>query len=161
MEKPQRLIGLGVSVAACFGAAAVGGAWTSGSVETWYPRLNKPSWNPPSVVFGPVWSALYLGMAVAAWRVWDRSRNEEKARRALALFGAQLALNVAWSGIFFGLMQPGWAALEIIALWGAIAATLLAFWEQDEAAGALMAPYLAWVTFAAALNLTIWRMNAG
>lgn len=144
-------------VAVCFAAALVGGLLTSTSVETWYPGLAKPSWNPPSWVFGPVWSVLYAAMAVAAWLVWRRGGGA--ARVALAVFGVQLALNVAWSGLFFALRSPGLAFAELIVLWIAIAATLVLFARWNRLAGALFVPYLAWVTFAGALNFAIWRLN--
>jgi translocator protein len=124
----------------------------------WYDGLAKPSWNPPSWVFGPVWTALYIMMGVAAWLIHDRYGSA--ARGALALFGAQLLLNAAWSAIFFGLRSPGLAFAEIIALWLLIVATTVEFWRRRAAAGMLLLPYLAWVTFAAALNFAIWRLNA-
>jgi tryptophan-rich sensory protein len=154
----ERWTKLGITTAICFGAASVGALLNLRSFDDWYPSLKKPSWNPPERVFAPVWSALYLGMAVAAWRIWLKS-EEAELPRPLAYFAAQLALNVAWCGVFFSLKQPGWASLEILALWGAILATLVSFWQEDRVAGALMIPYLAWTTFAAALNIAIWRMN--
>ncbi len=144
-------------LAICFAAAAAGGVLTAMSVETWFPQLTKPSWAPPNWVFGPVWSALYAAMAVAAWLVWRRAGRD--ARASLVLFGIQLALNVAWSGLFFGLRSPGLAFFELIVLWIAIAATLTAFSRWSRVAGALLVPYLAWVTFAGALNFAIWRLN--
>lgn len=149
---------LALSVALCLLAGAVGGGVTASSVETWYPGLTKPAWNPPNAVFGPVWTLLYLMMAVAAWLVWRR-RDRSAIKTALALFGLQLALNVAWSLIFFGLQRPGVALFEIVLLWLAIAATLGAFTRVSRTAGYLLVPYLAWVSFAAALNFAIWRLN--
>lgn len=125
----------------------------------WYASLQKPSWNPPGWVFGPVWTALYTMMAVAAWLVWKRGGFSAQ-RRARALFCAQLILNAAWTPLFFGLQQPGLAFAEIVVLWLAIAATLVAFHRVSRAAAWLLAPYLAWVSFAAALNFTLWRLNA-
>jgi tryptophan-rich sensory protein len=122
--------------------------------------LLKPAWNPPAWVFGPVWTVLYLMMAVAAWLVWRR-RGFAGAPWALGLFVLQLALNTLWSAIFFGLRRPGVAAIEILLLWLAILATLIAFAPVSRLAAILLAPYLAWVTFAAVLNFTIWRMNLG
>ena len=133
--------------------------FTARSVGDWYAGLNKPSWTPPSAVFAPVWSALYVMMGVAAWLVWRRGGLTAVAV-PLALFGIQLALNVAWSAIFFGLRRPGWAFVEIVALWALILATVIAFRRISPTAGYLLLPYLAWVTFAAALNLAIWRANA-
>lgn len=143
----------------CFGSAGLGAAMTNASVTTWYPTLTKPSWNPPDWLFGPVWSLLYLMIAVAGWLVWRRGPAEHPVRLWLPYL-AQLALNTAWSGIFFGLRQPGWAFAEVLLLWAAIVATMLVFAPRSKLAAALFAPYLAWVSFAAYLNLTIWRLNA-
>ncbi len=152
------IAGLVGFVITCFVVAAVGGAATAGAVRTWYPTLRKPSWNPPAWLFGPVWSVLYLMMAIAAWLVW-RARDAGDVTIALGLFGVQLALNLAWSVIFFGLRRPAWALGEIVLLWMSIAATITAFWIHAPIAGALLLPYLAWVTFAGALNGAIFRSN--
>lgn len=143
----------------CALVAGVGGVVTVGAVRTWYPRLRKPSWNPPASLFGPVWSVLYLVMAIAAWLVW-RARDVADVTTALGLFGLQLALNLLWSVLFFGLRRPAWALGEIVLLWLSIAATIAAFWDRDPIAGALLLPYLLWVTFAAVLNGAILRLNA-
>ena len=124
----------------------------------WYAALQKPSWNPPGWIFGPVWSALYAMMAVAAWLVWRRGGFATQ-RRPLALFLGQLTLNAAWTPLFFGLHRPGIAFAEIILLWLAIAATLVVFRPVNRVAAWLLAPYLAWVGFAAVLNFTLWRLN--
>ncbi len=143
-----------------YAAAGIGSLFTAQSVNDWYVALSKPSWNPPSWVFGPVWTVLYGMMGVAAWLVWLR-RREVSVTLPLVLFFVQLALNVVWSLLFFGLQSPGAAFLEIIVLWLAIAATLLAFWRVAPLAGALFIPYILWVSFAAVLNYTIWQLNAG
>ncbi len=140
---------------ACFAAAAMGGLFMPGE---WYAALRKPAWNPPAWVFGPVWTALYTMMAVAAWLVWRRGGFAAQ-RRALALFLVQLALNAAWTPLFFGLRRPGLAFAEILLFWLALAATLLAFRPVSRGAAWLLAPYLAWVSFAAVLNFTLWRLN--
>lgn len=139
----------------CFAAAAVGGLFMPGD---WYAALKKPSWNPPGWIFGPVWTALYAMMAVSAWLVWRRGGFAGQ-RRALTLFLVQLALNAAWTPLFFGMQRPGVAFAEIVLLWWAIAATLLAFRSVSRAAAWLLAPYLAWVSFASVLNFTLWRLN--
>lgn len=151
-------ISLASFVAACLLAGAVGGIVTASSVDSWYPGLNKPSWNPPNSVFGPVWTMLYILMALSAWIVWRR-RETDDIRTAMVLFCTQLALNAAWSLVFFGLRQPGFAAFEIVLLWLSIAATIRAFGRISKTAAWLLAPYLGWVTFAAALNFSIWRLN--
>lgn len=122
---------------------------------SWYAGLNKPSWNPPAWIFGPAWTLLYTLMAVAAWLVWRRAGWS----RSLALYFVQLALNAAWTPIFFGSHELGWALIEIMTMWVAIALTLASFLRVNKTAGWLFVPYLAWVTFATALNFTLWQMN--
>ena len=153
-------LGLLISVVICLAAAALGAFATTPEIDGWYQTLAKPSWNPPASIFGPVWTTLYLMMAVAAWLVWKQG-GLPGARVALILFGIQLVLNVAWSWIFFRFHQPGWAFAEMLVLWLAIIATTFAFFRCSTAAGWLMTPYLAWVSFAAFLNFTIWRLNLG
>jgi tryptophan-rich sensory protein len=140
-------------------AAMVGGWFTSTSVGTWYEQLDKPAFSPPDWVFGPVWTALYLAMAVAAWLVWRR--QEGPKRVGLSLWGIQLVLNATWSALFFGLRAPGIALIELVALAVVIALTIAAFWRSSRPAAGLMAPYLAWVCFAGILNAAIWRLNLG
>lgn len=152
-------LGLAGFVAVCFVAAGIGGAVTAPNIPTWYASLAKPSWNPPNWLFGPVWTALYLGMAVAAWLVW-RQHGWARARLPLTLFAVQLVLNVLWSCLFFGLHRPGLAFGEVLLLWAFIAATTVLFWRRSITAGALFVPYLAWVTFASVLNFAVWRLNA-
>ena len=139
----------------CFLAAGVGGFFAPGE---WYAALNKPSWNPPGWLFGPVWSALYVMMAVSAWLVWKRG-GFRLQHAFLSVFLAQLILNACWSPLFFGLKRPGLAFLEILLLWMAIVATVVAFRRVSQTAALLLVPYLAWVTFASALNFTLWQMN--
>jgi benzodiazapine receptor len=143
-------------LALCF--AAVGGA-VFVSTDGWYAGLHKPSWNPPAWVFGPAWSLLYVLMAVAAWLVW-REGGWKAQGRALGLFLLQWLLNALWTPLFFGLHRPGIAFAEISVLWLVIVATLASFWRVRKGAGVLLAPYLVWVSFAAALNFTVWRLNA-
>lgn len=145
-------------LAASFVVAAIGGMLTSAGMPEWYMSLEKPAFNPPSWIFGPVWTALYITMAVAAWLVW-KSSGFRGAGPALSLYFVQLGLNLAWSGVFFALRSPGWALVEIAALWLAIAGTILLFFRHSAAAGWLMVPYLVWVSFAALLNAAIWRLN--
>lgn len=142
----------------CFAIAAVGGLWTSSSVGSWYQDLRKPPYNPPGWLFGPVWTLLYAMMAVSAWLVW-RKAGFAGASAPLAAFTVQLALNLAWSGLFFGLRQPGWAFADIVLLWAAIAATIALFSRVSLAAAWLLVPYLAWVSFASLLNYRIWMLN--
>jgi tryptophan-rich sensory protein len=140
--------------------AAIGGIATSSSVSTWYPTLNKPAWNPPAWVFGPVWTLLYLMMGLASWLVWQkRADNEIQVRRALGWYGLQLSLNLAWSVIFFGLRQVGLALIEIVALWSVLLITIVNFGRIRRDAAGLLLPYLLWTTFATALNAAIWWLN--
>ena len=152
-------LGLIVLLVVCFAAAGIGGAVTTPKIATWYAALAKPSWNPPNWIFGPVWSVLYLCMAIAAWLVW-RQGGLAGAATPLALFAVQLVLNLAWSWLFFGFQNPGLAFVDIVLLWAAIAATMVAFWFRSAIAGILFVPYLAWVSFAAVLNFVVWRLNA-
>ncbi len=140
----------------CLVTGGLGGWATAQSVTDWYPTLVKPSWNPPNWIFGPVWTALYLMMAVAAWLVW---RSDGNIRGAMILFFSQLALNFAWSFLFFGARSPWLGLMDIAMLWLALVITVIAFFQKSAAAGLLMLPYLAWVSFAAILNLAIWRLN--
>lgn len=156
-SKAVQLAGLIVWFVLCFGAAAVG-AIGSAQAGTFYAELNLPDWAPPAAAFGPVWTVLYALMAVAAWLVW-RARSLATVRAALGLFLAQLAVNALWSWTFFAWKQGGFAFLNIIVLWALIVATIAAFWRVRVLAGALLLPYLLWVSFAAALNWSIWRLN--
>ena len=140
----------------CFCAAVMGAVFMP---DGWYASLKKPSWNPPGWVFGPVWSALYVMMAVAAWLVWKLGGFAAQ-RRALMLFLVQLALNALWTPLFFGLHRPGVAFGEMVLLWIAISATVSAFRRASRTAAWLLAPYLAWVSFAAVLNFAIWKLNS-
>jgi tryptophan-rich sensory protein len=154
----MRWIGLLFWIALCFAVAGIGGSWTSGEVNGWYRTLARPSFAPPNRVFGPVWSVLYALMAVAVWRVWLAGPAQARTW-ALVLFLLQLALNLAWSWIFFHRHAIGMALVEVVLLWVAIGATTLAFERVAPLAAWLMAPYLAWVGFATALNAAVWQLN--
>jgi translocator protein len=156
---PKRdIIGLIVAVLGTEAIGALSGLVAGGDFVTFYDALRKPPGTPPPAVFGPAWTVLYLLMAIAAWLVWREGLTRQTAV-ALGLFAAQLALNFAWSLIFFGQHRIGVALLEIAVLWLVILATILAFWTVRPAAGALLLPYLGWVSFAAYLNAGIWRLN--
>ncbi len=157
MSIPKQVLGLVAWLAVTFAAAAVGAVASAQSRE-FYGQLERPSWAPPGWIFGPVWTLLYTMMAVAAWMVW-RERGFAGARLALGLFLAQLALNALWTWLFFAWRMGGAAFAEIMVLWLLIVATIVAFWQVRPSAGALLLPYLVWVTFASALNFAIWRMN--
>ena len=153
----RRALALIVFLAICLGAGGLGSFFTASSVREWYPRLRKPLGTPPSWVFGPVWTTLYVLMALSAWLVWRQ--YGKGARPALFIFLAQLALNVAWSGIFFGSRMPGVAFVEIVILWFAIVFNIFIFYSLLPVAALLLAPYLLWVGYAAYLNFGIWHLN--
>ena len=148
--------GFAVWLVLCFIAPALGSVAGPGD---WYAQLQKPPWNPPGWVFGPVWTVLYASMAVAVWMIWRRGGFRVQ-RLPLVLFLTQLALNALWTPLFFGLHRPDLALVDILLLWLAIVATLVAFARVHRGAAALLAPYLAWVSFATFLNFTIWRLNS-
>jgi benzodiazapine receptor len=158
MKNWNSMVILVLFIAVCLAVAGAGAVFTAGSVQRWYPVLQKPSWTPPSWLFGPVWTILYLMMATAAWLIWRR-RGLDDVDGALGLFVLQLVLNAAWSPLFFGLKNPLAGLLDIVPLWAAILATLVSFWKISPAAGALLVPYWLWVSFATALNFAIWKMN--
>jgi benzodiazapine receptor len=152
------LIALAFFVALCLGIGALGGSVVATSVDTWYADLAKPSFTPPDRVFGPVWTALYVLMAIAAWRVW-RVADRDTRRGPLTLFALQLALTLGWTVVFFGLQKIGAAVATIFVLDVGVVVTTLAFRPIDRWAGLLMVPYLAWVIFATVLTIAIWRLN--
>ena len=148
-------VGLVLWIVACLAAGWIGSRFTPGE---WYAALSKPTWTPPSWVFAPVWTTLYVLMGLAAWLVWRRA-GFAGAPVALGLFIVQLVLNGLWPYLFFGIHQPGFAFAEIVVLWLVIFATTIGFWRTKPGAGVLMLPYLCWVGFASALNLQLWRLN--
>ncbi|MEJ2718305.1 MAG: tryptophan-rich sensory protein [Deltaproteobacteria bacterium] len=158
VDNLRAIAGLIASFLICFGAARVGVLFTDLSVSTWYPSVVKPAWTPSGNLIGGIWTVLFTLMAFAAWLVWLNNGAAHR-RKALLLFVGQLVLNVTWSAMFFGLRSPGLAAIEIIVLWMAILATVVAFARVSKVASALMVPYLLWVAFAAVLNVKIWSMN--
>jgi tryptophan-rich sensory protein len=153
----KHALALIVFLAICLGAGGLGSFFTANSVREWYPKLRKPPGTPAGRVFGPVCKGLYLLMAISGLVVWRE--YGWGALPALLIFFAQLALNVAWSGIFFGSRMPGLALVEIAILWLAIAFNILVFYPLSPAAAALLAPYLLWVSYASYLNWGIWRLN--
>jgi benzodiazapine receptor len=163
-SRSRQLIGLAVSVLLTFAAAALASV-ASRDAPSFYGALTLPSWAPPGWVFGPVWSVLYTAMAVAAWLVWRErglvGTGRHGGRGPLLLFAAQLAANALWSWLFFAWRQGALASAEVLLLWALVAATTLAFWRVRPLAGALLLPYLAWVSFACALTIACWRLNPG
>ncbi|WP_041407571.1 TspO/MBR family protein [Segniliparus rotundus] len=156
-DKRQDLLALTASALATTAVAGLGSAASVRARED-YAKLRQPPWAPPGWVFGPVWTALYTMMTVAAWLVW-REEPREGARPALRAYAVQLGLNAIWSPLFFGLGKRGAAFVDIVLLWGAIVATVRLFARRSPLAAALLVPYLAWATFATALNWSAWRLN--
>jgi tryptophan-rich sensory protein len=157
MSRLTEILGLAGWLAATFATGAVGGV-ASVNAPSFYGQLVQPAWAPPAWLFGPVWSVLFVLMAVSAWLVW-RKHGFRGAGVALGLFVAQLLANALWSWLFFAWQQGAMAFIEIIVLWVLIAVTLRAFWRLHRVAALLLVPYLAWVSFAAVLNLALWRLN--
>ena len=137
----------------------ISGFFTVKAIPGWYARLNKPWFNPPNWLFSPVWTSLYIMMGIALWLVWKSDAPQKLKQRAIYLFAAQLVLNFFWSLIFFNLHQIGWALVEIIAMWGMILFSILAFAKVNKAAAWLQVPYISWVSFATILNYSIWQLN--
>lgn len=157
MNKITRILSV---VVTCLVIGYFSGIVTRSAIADWYPTLIKPSFNPPNWIFAPVWSMLYVMMGVAAGLVWDRMQQEsEVVKKALLFFVIQLGLNALWSYLFFGLHNPMLAGLEIIVLWLMIYETYVQFAKINKIAGYLFIPYLAWVSFAAVLNASIWWLN--
>jgi tryptophan-rich sensory protein len=152
------LLVLAFFVALCLVIGALGASVVATSVDTWYADLAKPPFTPPDRLFGPVWTILYVLMAIAAWRVW-RAADRDTRRGPLTLFALQLALTLGWTVVFFGLQKIGAAVATIVVLDVGVVVTTLAFRSIDRWAGLLMVPYLAWVVFATVLNIAIWRLN--
>ena len=142
-------------IAACFFAALTGALFRPGE---WYERLAKPTWRPPNRLFAPVWTFLYFTIAISGWLVWEEA-GFAAAALPLAIYALQLVLNAAWTPIFFGLRRIDLGFLDIIFVWLSIIATIALFLPIHTAAALLLLPYLAWVTFAAALNFAVWRLN--
>lgn len=145
---PKLILSIGI----CLGAGVLGSIFTISSIPTWYATLNKPFFSPPNLIFGPVWTILYILMGISLYLVWTK-------RRVPLIFWAQLILNAIWSIIFFGFKNPTLALADIIALWIAIILTIKAFYKINKLAGQLLIPYLLWVSFATILNLAIVILN--
>lgn len=153
------------SILICQSAGGVGAIFTNDGLKTWYPKLKKPSFQPPGSVFAPVWTTLYLLMGIAEYQVsqqaGQRAESQRLAKRAQTLFAIQLGLNTGWSFLFFKLRRPFAALIELIVLWVAIVLTIQAFARISRLAALLLVPYLLWSTFAMVLNAAIWRLNRG
>ena len=158
MKQKQLWISFVVFILICLIVEILGGVWTKETVSTWYPTLAKPSWTPPDWIFGPVWSCLYIMIAVAGWLIY-RAEYSHKRTIALMLYGGQLALNFIWSFLFFSLRSPTLGLIDIILLWLLISLTIIKAWPVRPLASLLLIPYLVWVTYATSLNAGIWLLN--
>ena len=152
-----KLIG---SIIICQLAGFIGSLFTTPAIPTWYKTLTKPAFNPPNSIFSPIWITLFLLMGISLFLVWQKNLKDRKVKIALLFFTVQLVLNILWSVLFFGLKSPLLAFIEIIILWFAILLTILKFFKVSKPAGALLLPYILWVSFAAFLNFFLWNLNA-
>ena len=157
MNKTLKLI---IAIAIPVAVGAISGFFTTKGVDSWYLTIQKPSWNPPSWIFAPVWTSLYIMMGIALYLVWKSPASTSMKKIAISLFAIQLTLNFFWSFIFFDQQQLGWALAEILVLWVFIVATIFAFGQIDKTAAWLLVPYISWVSFATLLNYTIWKLNS-
>jgi translocator protein len=156
----NNIVKLIISIAIPLAAGGLSGFFTTSEIPGWYQTITKPSWNPPSWIFGPVWTTLYILMGIALYLVWKNENVDASIKRtAIILFAVQLILNFFWSLIFFKQHQIGWAFAEIIAMWIFIVLTIFAFAKVNNTAAWLLVPYICWVSFASILNYTIWRLN--
>jgi tryptophan-rich sensory protein len=153
------IVKLIVSIVACQCAGLIGSIFTTPAIPTWYATLEKPPFTPPNWLFAPAWITLFLLMGIAAFLIWRQGLEQKEVKTALIIFLVQLVLNALWSVIFFGLQSPLYGMVVILALWVAILLTILRFFKLSTAAGALLLPYILWVSFAAVLNISIWILN--
>ncbi|MDD5152597.1 MAG: tryptophan-rich sensory protein [Candidatus Pacebacteria bacterium] len=159
-RKFSSFLALIVSIAICEFAGIVGSFFTFSEIPTWYATITKPAINPPSWVFGPVWTTLFFLMGISAFLVWRKMEtNREDVKMALSIFGFQLILNTLWSIIFFGMHNIGLALAEIVVLWLAIVWTIVEFYKLSRASAYLLLPYIVWVTFAGYLTYNLWVLN--
>jgi translocator protein len=152
------ILSLAICIALPLIVGSISGIATSGNITTWHATLNKPVFNPPNYLFGPVWTVLYLLMGISLFMIW-RSPSGDARNYALAIFSIQLVLNFAWSFIFFHFKQTGWAFVEIILIWISVLAMIIIFYRINRTAAFLQVPYLLWVSFASVLNGAIWWLN--
>lgn len=150
---------IGIMIIVCLLIGFISGISTASSLTDWYKTLNKPFFQPPNYLFGPVWTVLYICIGLSAGIVWTKTGKMDLSHPAWILFWSQLILNFFWSILFFGLRSPGWALLEISVLWVAIAFCIQSFWKIHSPAGILLIPYFLWVSFATVLNASIWWLN--
>lgn len=156
----NKTVALIAAILICELSGVIGSVFTYQSISDWYnAKLKKPSFTPPSWLFGPVWVTLYLLMGISAYLVWKKGMKKKEVKNALSIFGIQLVLNTLWSVLFFGLRCPLCGFIEIIILWIAIVLSILKFYKVSKAAALLLIPYIFWVTFAMILNFFVWKLN--
>ncbi|MBX7041782.1 MAG: tryptophan-rich sensory protein [Ignavibacteria bacterium] len=155
----SNLLKLIISIGVCLFAGAIGSYFTADAIPGWYETLNKPEFNPPNWVFGPVWTFLYILMGISLFLVWKEGPGNTKVKPAMLMFWVQLGLNILWSVVFFGMRNISGGLLVIILLWVSILFTILRFRKISAVAGTLLVPYILWVTFASALNFFFYRLN--
>ena len=148
------------SVFICLIAGFIGSFFTSPAITTWYATLQKPSFAPPNGVFFPVWTSLFIMMGISLFLVWQKGWDDKKVKIAIYIFAVQLVMNILWSVAFFGFRSPLLGLMEIIILWIMILATILSFMKVSRTAAYLLIPYILWVSFAAFVNFSIWRLNS-
>jgi len=158
MKQKRLWISFVIFILLCLIIDIIGSFWTRETVSTWYPTLAKPSWTPPDWVFGPVWSCLYIMIAISGWLIY-RAEYSHNRSIALILYGGQLALNFLWSFLFFSLRSPTFGLIDIVLLFLLISLTIKKAWSVSPSASLLLIPYLAWVTYATTLNAGIWLLN--
>jgi len=155
----SNILKLVISIVVCLAAGAVGSIFTADAIPGWYATLNKPSFNPPNWLFGPVWTMLYIMMGISLFLIWKEGTGNALVRPALSIFIAQLFLNMLWSVVFFGMQSISGGLVIIILLWVAIVFTITKFHKISQVAGILLIPYLLWVSFASVLNFFFYRLN--
>ena len=157
--KIQEILKAVAAIVIAQSAGLIGSLFTMSAIDGWYRTINKPSFNPPDFVFGPVWTTLYAMMGIASYLIWRKGIRRPEVRLALILYAGQLVLNAWWSIVFFGFQSPEGALIVIVALWLMIVATIVAFARVLALAAWLLVPYLLWCSFAAYLNYSIWLLN--
>jgi tryptophan-rich sensory protein len=150
---------LSASVIVCLLAGMIGSIFTMPKILTWYATLAKPEFAPPNWVFGPVWTTLFVLMGISLYLIWNKGAKDKNVKMAIYVFAVQLALNILWSFLFFGLESPFYGFVGIAVLWAAIAATMWKFYGIDKKAAYLLMPYIAWVSFASLVNYAVWMLN--
>jgi translocator protein len=156
----NNIVKLIIAIVIPLAVGGLSGFLTTSEIPGWYQTIIKPSWNPPSWIFAPVWTTLYILMGIALYLVWKNENVDSRIKRAaIILFAVQLILNFFWSLIFFKQHQIGWAFAEIMTMWIFIVLTIFAFAKVNNIAAWLLVPYISWVSFASILNYTIWKLN--